>query len=267
VPIRKVTLNLPSALTIAGSDSGGGAGIQTDLKTFAAIGVHGTSVITSLTAQNPLEVTAVMPVPPKMVLQQIEAVIEALRPQAIKTGMLYSAQIIEVVAGALPRKIPLIVDPVMISTSGALLLRDSAINALQKLLPRACLITPNLPEAEFLLGRKLVEPDQLRLAAREFHERYGCAALVKGGHLPGMNQALDFLYDGKEEWMLQAPYIHGVSTHGTGCTYSAAIAAYVALGETLPLAVFKAKEFISQAIAQSYKTNGHFVLNTHWNLR
>jgi hydroxymethylpyrimidine/phosphomethylpyrimidine kinase len=155
----------------------------------------------------------------------------------------------------------------MISTSGALLLRDSAVSALKRLLSRATLITPNLHEAEYLLGRKLVEPDQLRAAAREFHERYGCAALVKGGHLPEMKVALDFLYDGKTEWLLEAPYVRGVSTHGTGCTYSAAIAAYCALGESLSTAVLKAKEFISNAIAQSYKTSGHFVLNTHWNRR
>jgi hydroxymethylpyrimidine/phosphomethylpyrimidine kinase len=267
VPIKKVNNKVPCALTIAGSDSGGGAGIQADLKTFAAIGVHGTSAITCITAQNPLEVRGVSAIPPEMVGQQIAAVMDELKPKAVKTGMLYSAAIINRVEEALPAGIPLIVDPVMISTSGALLLRDSAVNALKSLLSRVSLITPNLHEAEYLLGRKLVEPNQLRAAAREFHERYGCAALVKGGHLPEMKVALDFLYDGKSEWLLEAPYVRGVSTHGTGCTYSAAIAAYCALGESLTTAIFKAKEFISNAIAQSYKANGHFVLNTHWNCR
>lgn len=267
MPIKKVNINVPCALTIAGSDSGGGAGIQADLKTFAAIGVHGTSAITCITAQNPLEVRGVSAISPEMVGQQIAAVMEELKPKAVKTGMLYSAGIIKAVEEALPVGIPLIIDPVMISTSGALLLRDSAVSVLKTLLSRATLITPNLHEAEYLLGRKLVEPDQLRAAAREFHERYGCAALVKGGHLPEMKVALDFLYDGKTEWLLEAPYVRGVSTHGTGCTYSAAIAAYCALGESLSTAVLKAKEFISNAIAQSYKTSGHFVLNTHWNRR
>jgi hydroxymethylpyrimidine/phosphomethylpyrimidine kinase len=265
VRIKKVNAKLPCALTIAGSDSGGGAGIQADLKTFAAIGVHGTSAITCITAQNPLEVRGVMPISPGMVTQQIAAVAEVLKPEAIKTGMLYSAEIISAVEEALPAGIPVIIDPVMISTSGALLLRDSAVKTLKKFLRRARLVTPNLHETEYLLSRELTEPDDLRVAAREFHERYGCAALIKGGHLAGMNVALDFLYDGKDEWMLQAPYVQGVSTHGTGCTYSAAITAYLALGETLANAVLKAKEFISNAIAQSYKTSGHFVLNTHWN--
>lgn len=258
---------MPCALTIAGSDSGGGAGIQADLKTFAAIGVHGTSAITCITAQNPAQVRGVSAISPEMVVQQIAAVMEELKPKAVKTGMLYSAAIIDRANEALPVGIPLIVDPVMISTSGALLLRNSAVSALKALLSRATLMTPNLHEAEYLLGRKLVEADDLRSAAREFHERYGCAALVKGGHLPEMKVALDFLYDGRAEWLLEAPYVRGVSTHGTGCTYSAAIAAYCALGESLLTAVLRSKEFISNAIAQSYKTNEHFVLNTHWNCR
>jgi hydroxymethylpyrimidine/phosphomethylpyrimidine kinase len=267
VPIKKVNIKLPCALTIAGSDSGGGAGIQADLKTFAAIGVHGTSAITCITAQNPVEVRGVSAVSPQIVGRQIAAVVEELNPKAVKTGMLYSRSIIEVVEASLSKEVPLIVDPVMISTSGALLLRKSAIEALKSLLKRANLLTPNLHEAEYLLGRKLSEPDHLRAAAREFHELYGCAALVKGGHLAGMNVAVDFFYDGKNEWLLEAPYVRGVSTHGTGCTYSAAVAAYRALGESLSDAVFKAKDFISNAIARSYKTNGHFVLNTQWNRR
>ncbi|MGZ8919822.1 MAG: bifunctional hydroxymethylpyrimidine kinase/phosphomethylpyrimidine kinase [Limisphaerales bacterium] len=251
-------------LTIAGSDSGGGAGIQADLKTFAAIGVHGASAITCITAQNPLEVRDVIEVRPETVRNQIEAVTEVLKPQAIKTGMLYSRAIIEVVQQTVQKNVPMIVDPVMISTSGALLLRESAVEALKQLMKKALLVTPNLHEAEHLLGRRIREPQELRAAAREFHELYGCAALIKGGHLPQMRVALDFLYDGKSEWMLEAPFVRGVSTHGTGCTYSAAITAYCALGDALPRAVYRAKEFISNAIARSYKSGGHFVLNTHW---
>lgn len=258
---------VPCVLTIAGSDSGGGAGIQADLKTFAAIGVHGTSAITCITAQNPLEVRDVLAVRPETVRNQIKAVSEVLKPQAIKTGMLYSSAIIKVVQQTVQKDVPLIVDPVMISTSGALLLQESAIKALKHLMKRALLVTPNLHEAEHLLGRKIRKPEELRAAAREIHELYGCAALIKGGHLSQMTVALDFLYDGKSEWMLEAPYVRGISTHGTGCTYSAAITAYCALGDALPRAVYRAKEFISNAIARSYKTGGHFVLNTHWSRR
>ncbi len=254
-------------LTIAGSDSGGGAGIQADLKTFAAIGVHGTSAITCITAQNPLEVRSVHAVAAESVRDQITAVAEAFQPQVVKTGMLYSEAIIEVVQESVSSEASLIVDPVMISTSGALLLRESAVGALKKLMKRALLVTPNLHEAEHLLGRKITKAEELRAAAREFHERYGCAALLKGGHLRGMTVALDFLYDGKSEWVLEAPYVRGISTHGTGCTYSAAIAAYCALGDNLPRAVARAKDFISNAIAQSYRSSDHFVLNTHWNRR
>ena len=261
---RHGSKGLPCVLTIAGSDSGGGAGVQADLKTFAAIGVHGASAITCVTAQNPIEVRSVHAVPPGKVRDQIDAVMEELRPEVVKTGMLYSQSIVEVVINRIPAGLPLIIDPVMVSTSGALLLRASAVGALKKLLPRATLITPNLDEAEHLLDRKIRTPEELRAAAREFHEKYGCAALIKGGHLAEVKVALDFFYDGREEWLLEAPFVSGVSTHGTGCTYSAAVAAYYAAGETLQGAVVHAKEFISNAIAQSYKSSGHFVLNTHW---
>ena len=255
---------LPCVLTIAGSDSGGGAGIQADLKTFSAIGVHGVTAITCLTAQNPLEVRAVYAVPPATVHAQIETVLDVLAPQVVKTGMLYSREIILCVEKTLHRGQLLIIDPVMISTSGALLLRPSALTALKSMFRRASLVTPNLHEAEHLLGRKLVSPEDLRAAAREIHELYGCAALVKGGHLSKTKVAIDFLFDGKSEWVFEAPFIRNVSTHGTGCTYSAAIAAYLALGKSLPRAVGRAKEFISNAIALSTKTNGHFVLNFNW---
>ena len=268
VRIKKVNRgskkSVPCVLTIAGSDSGGGAGIQADLKTFAALGVHGASAITCVTAQNPAEVRTVQSLPPEMVREQIQAAVDGFQPRVVKTGMLYSKTIIDVVHESLAPEIRMIVDPVMISTSGALLLRESAVGAMKRLLKRAFLVTPNLQEAEYLLGRKLGTPEDLRKAAREFHEKFGCAALVKGGHLKGMDVALDFLYDGRCEWVLEAPYVRDVSTHGTGCTYSAAIAACCAKGETLPGAVTKAKHYISNAIAQSYKSGAHFVLNTHW---
>ena len=228
---------LPIALTIAGSDSGGGAGIQADLKTFAALGVHGTSVITCLTAQNPKGVLGVQSATPTMLRQQLEAVFAELPPVACKTGMLYSTESVRIVVEFFSGKnrTPLIVDPVMVATSGARLLKPSAIKAIcDKLLPRATLVTPNLDEAELLLGMKIHEEEDLRTAARRIVERFGCAALVKGGHLRGTRDAVDIFNDGKTELMLTAPFVRGVSTHGTGCTYSAAIAAACALGVPLP---------------------------------
>ena len=250
------------ALTIAGSDSGGGAGLQADLKTFAALGVHGTSAITCLTAQNPKRVSKVEACSPSMVLAQIEAVFAELPPRAVKTGMLFSAEIIQAVARwfrAHPS--PLIVDPVMIATSGAPLLQPDALRALTRdLLPLATLVTPNVPEAEALLGVTIREPEDLRQAARALHERFGCAALVKGGHLHGTRQAIDVFYDGRTELLLSSPRILGVSTHGTGCTYSAAITAHLARGAALARAVQLGKQFISAAIANSVLVNRHSVL-------
>lgn len=260
----KKVQSIPCALTIAGSDSGGGAGIQADLKTFAAVGVHGASAITCVTSQNPKEVRSIQSIRPRIVRDQIEAVVEVLHPKAIKTGMLFSAPIINAVAQSVPGNAILIVDPVMVSTSGAKLLKLNAVRALKKLLACARLVTPNLPEAELLLQRKIHAPEDLRQAARDFHHQFGCAALLKGGHLPGSRTAIDFFYDGANELMLEADFVRGISTHGTGCTYSAAIAGYCALGMDLPDAVISAKEFISQAIAQSYKTAGEFALNPFW---
>jgi hydroxymethylpyrimidine/phosphomethylpyrimidine kinase len=258
----------PAALTIAGSDSGGGAGVQADLKTFAALGVHGTSALSCLTAQNPRGVRDLQPASPAIVRAQIEAVFDALPPRAVKTGMLYSPGIIRVVTAFFRRgrRPPLVVDPVMVATSGARLLPSPAARAaLEKLLPLALLVTPNLDEAASLVGRRLRDVEDLRWAARELHRRHGCAALVKGGHLRGLREAADILYDGREEWLLSAPFVTGISTHGTGCTYSAAITAGLALGENLPTAVRHAKKFITQAIAQSTVVAGHAVLNPFWN--
>ena len=260
---------MPVALTIAGSDSGGGAGIQADLKTFAALGVHGTSAITCVTAQNPKRVLNIEPCSPKIVQQQIEAVFEELRPVAVKTGMLFSAEIIGVVAeffkgrdAALRRPCPLIVDPVMISTSGARLLKPAAIKTLREhLLPLATLVTPNLYEAGILTGRKITTTENMRAAAREIHARFGCAALVKGGHLRGGSEAVDIFFDGRTELLLTAPFVKGVRTHGTGCVYSAAITAELALEHDLSEAVKLAKHCVTRAIAQSYCIGRHFALN------
>jgi hydroxymethylpyrimidine/phosphomethylpyrimidine kinase len=261
---------LPIALTIAGSDSGGGAGIQADLKTFASLGVHGTSAITCITAQNPREVMGIQACSPEIVRQQIEAVFAELPPAAVKTGMLYSAEIIRVVSRFFSRgpRPALVVDPVMVATSGARLLKPSAIDLLRReLLPLAAVVTPNLDEAEMLVGTKLQSVEGLRAAARALHQRFGCAALVKGGHLRGLREALDIFYDGKQELLLSAPFVRGVSTHGTGCTYSAALASYLAQGHSLSQAVQLAKEYITQAIVSSQAAAGHSLLNSFWQER
>ena len=267
---------LPVALTIAGSDSGGGAGIQADLKTFAALGVHGASAIACLTAQNPRRVLGVEPASPKMLRQQIQAVLEELRPAAVKAGMLFSAENVRVVAkflvgrgyrradsrGRSPHQSqmpPLIIDPVMVSTSGARLLQPTAIKILkEKLLPLATLATPNLDEAEILTGRRPASVEEMREAAREIQLRFGCAALVKGGHLKNAREAIDIFFDGKTELLLSAPFIKGVRTHGTGCTYSAAICAALALGNDLPESVRIGKDFVTKAISRSYRIGRHF---------
>ncbi|MGV3773585.1 MAG: bifunctional hydroxymethylpyrimidine kinase/phosphomethylpyrimidine kinase [Verrucomicrobiales bacterium] len=254
------------ALTIAGSDSGGGAGIQADLKTFVSLGVHGLSAITCLTAQNPKEVLSVHPVTPGFLRDQLQALITELPPDAIKTGMLYSQGLIEAVVDCLsqissPRP-SLIVDPVMISTSGHELLKPAAKKALiSTLFPHASLLTPNLDEARTLLKREIKDIEGLRSAAKELFETFGSAALMKGGHFTSGKEAVDAYYDGKDELLLISPFIRGISTHGTGCTYSAAIAANLAMGKSLPKAVVAAKKFVTAAIDQSYKAAKHFVLN------
>ena len=259
VPKRNV---IPVALTIAGSDSGGGAGLQADIKTFASLGVHGTAAITSITAQNPSTISAIQPCTPEIVRRQIEAVFSGFRPGASKTGMLYSAEIIRTVAQFFRRNpSTLVIDPVMISTSGVTLLKASARKVLiEELLPTASLVMPNLPEAEILLGTRIESPEDLRWAARATQKRFGCAALVKGGHLRGLKVAIDFFYDGKQELLLSAPLFRDVRPHGTGCVYSAAVTAYLARGCSLPDAVQKGKQYITKSIALSRKTNQYTVL-------
>jgi len=256
--------SFPVALTIAGSDSGGGAGIQADLKTFTALGVHGATVLSCITAQNPRRVLAVEPCSPGIVRSQLRAVFEELPPMALKTGMLYSEPIIRVVAEFLhEHRCAVVVDPVMISTSGAQLLRRGAVKALrEQLLPVASLITPNVDEAEALLKTRVRSVEDLRRAAKELHSMFGTAILVKGGHLKGLREAVDIFYDGRHELLLSAPFVRGVNTHGTGCTYSAAITAFLAKGISLAVSVHRAKEFITQAIVRSRVAAGHHVLNT-----
>jgi len=261
------------ALTIAGSDSGGGAGIQADLKTFTALGVHGASAITCLTAQNPKRVLGIETVSPKMLRQQLEAIFEELNPRAAKTGMLFSAQNILIVANffrnsqSAIRNPKLVVDPVLISTSGAKLLEKNALNIFcEKLLPLATLVTPNLFEAEILSGQKIFSLEEMSDAAKKIHSQFGCAVLVKGGHLkskaqsPKSKVATDLFFDGKTELLLSAPFVKNIRTHGTGCVYSAAICAELAKGKNLIGAVQIGKKFVTRAISESYKIGNHFAL-------
>ncbi|MHB8613075.1 MAG: bifunctional hydroxymethylpyrimidine kinase/phosphomethylpyrimidine kinase [Candidatus Dormibacteraceae bacterium] len=257
-------MKLPVALSIAGSDSGGGAGIQADLKTFAALGVHGASAITALTAQNTLGVIEILEVPPAFVSAQIEAVMADIGAAAAKTGMLSSAAIIEVVASAVARHNVrnLIVDPVMVAKGGARLLRDDAVDALRRLLlPLAAVVTPNLPEAEVLLGRPIRTLDERRQAARDLVALGARAAVVKGGHAEE-SLAIDHYFDGTELVELQSPRMATTNTHGSGCVFSAAIAAELAKGSDSLAAVHQAKEFITGAIERSLEVGrGHGPVN------
>jgi len=254
------------ALTIAGSDSGGGAGIQADLKTFHHFGVYGTSALTLVTAQNTMGVWDVQLLRPELVAKQIEVVAGDFEVRAVKTGALGSEELIEVVAASIgEHAIPnLVVDPVMISKHGDPLLPTGAIDALQRrLFPRAALVTPNLHEAAELLGRPVESEGQMRDAALSVHDLGAAAVLVKGGQLPG-EEAVDLFYDGAAFTRLSAPRIDTSHTHGTGCTYSAAITALLARGETLADAVRHAKDFISRAIASAPGLgHGHGPVD-HW---
>jgi hydroxymethylpyrimidine/phosphomethylpyrimidine kinase len=202
-----------------------------------------------------------------MLRRQIEAVFEALKPVAVKTGMLYSAENLLICADffkARPARMraPLIIDPVLISTSGAQLLKPAAIKILvEKLLPIAALVTPNLSEAEILAGESISSVPEMRAAARKIRARFGCTVLVKGGHLKNAGEASDIFFDGKTELLLSAPFVKGVRTHGTGCTYSAAICAALALGHDLPASVRIGKRFVTQAILRSYKIGSNFALH------
>jgi len=246
---------IAKALTIAGSDSGGGAGIQADLKTFQELDVFGMSAITAVTAQNTLGVQAVYPLSVEAVVSQIESVAVDLKPDALKTGMLYSKEIIEAIVEQIEKhKLEnLVVDPVMIAKGGAQLLKDDAIDTLcEKLLPKATVITPNLPEAARLAGMDSIENiTEMKQAARKIHALGVKNVLIKGGHLSSDQKAIDLLYDGSTFYSVSADRIETKHTHGTGCTYSAAITAQLAKGNDLQKAINKAKHFITCAIRHS----------------
>ena len=242
---------IPRALTIAGSDSGGGAGIQADLKTFAVLGVFGTTAITALTAQNTWAVTAVVELDPQFVAKQIDAVVSDIGIDAAKTGMLSNPSIIEVVAAKLQEHQidRLVVDPVMIAKSGATLLRPEAVAALRKiLLPLALVTTPNLPEASALSGRPVETIAEMEDAARAIHALGPQYVVVKGGHIEGSDDAVDLLFDGRSIRRLRAPRVGTKNTHGTGCVFSAAIAAGLAQGLEVFSAVEQAKRVVTVAI-------------------
>lgn len=238
-------------LTIAGSDSGGGAGIQADLKTFSALGCYGMSVITALTAQNTHEVRGVYPVPPDFILQQIQAVVDDIGVDAIKVGMLYDIDIIQVVSDALRvLSIPIVLDPVMVSKSGNALLKQDAVEALKMhLFPIVTLATPNLYETEWLLHQEIKSRFGMEEAAKMLCEDVLSSVLVKGGHLVG-GESPDCLYMKKQNqfFWFESNRIETKNTHGTGCTYSSAITAYLAKGLDLLSAVQEAKQYITSAI-------------------
>lgn len=244
-------MTIPIAMTIAGSDSSGGAGIQADLKSFAACGVYGASAITALTAQNTRGVNAVHPVPPDFVVAQIDAVLDDLDVRAVKIGMVAASDLIEAIVSALNRyEGPIVVDPVMVATSGARLLAPDAIRTLrERLLPRADLITPNLPEAAALLDEDIAASEQGVADQAQRLLAFGCrAVLVKGGHAQG-SESVDILMTRNDMQRFAAPRIATQNTHGTGCSLSAAIAAHLALGDKLIDAIGAAKAFVSGAIA------------------
>ena len=248
----KRELDIPIALTIAGSDSGGGAGVQADLKTFSAHGVYGASVVTALTAQNTQEVRAIHNAPVDFVAEQIACVCEDLPVRAVKVGMLSHAAMIDTVATALERYhlLTTVVDPVMVAKSGDALLAPEAVEVLrEQLLPRACLITPNLPEIGVLLNRPAPGDElQMREAALALVSLGAHAVLVKGGHLPG-ERNIDLLFDGHKFTRFEHPRLLTKNTHGTGCTLSSAIAARLAQGDELIQAVAISVEYVHQAIA------------------
>ncbi|MBI5015169.1 MAG: bifunctional hydroxymethylpyrimidine kinase/phosphomethylpyrimidine kinase [Deltaproteobacteria bacterium] len=258
---------IPRALTIAGSDSGGGAGIQTDLRTFTVLGCHGSSALTAITAQNSLGVQGVFPLPPEAVEAQIESVLSDIGTDAAKTGMLFSAEVIQAVARALNRRPieKLVVDPVMVAKGGAPLLRPDAQDALvREILPRALLVTPNLPEAEALTGVAVTGTETGQEACRRLLDLGPRAVLLKGGH--GEGAVVEDLYadlEGNRE-VLRAPRLPTRHTHGTGCTLSAAVAGHLALGFDLPEAVRKAHGFLQAAIREGYPLGaGHGPTNPY----
>ena len=245
------TFEYPRVLSIAGSDSGGGAGIQADLKTFAALGCYGMTAITALTAQNTLGVRAIHSVPAQMLRDQIDAVMQDIGADAVKIGMLHAPEIVQTVADAIDRHglKNIVFDPVMLATSGAVLIDNAAVDVLvRELFPRVAVVTPNLDEAALLVGRKLQSARDMEQAAQALLDQGARAVLLKGGHLPGDTVIDLLLTDGGAKVWMQAPRIHSRNTHGTGCTLSSAIAAYLASGASLVDAVRQARDYVRAAL-------------------
>lgn len=259
--------SIPTALTIAGSDSSGGAGIQADLKTFAALGVYGTSAITAITAQNTVGVTAVEALSADLVTAQIEAVAGDIDIHATKTGMLANVAIVEAVAAAIQAlELPLVVvDPVMVAKSGDRLLTDDAMQALRvELLPLAIVVTPNIPEAEALASMTIRTLDDVREAARRIHGLGARAVIIKGGHAAGPD-LVDLLFDGERMFEFHTPRIATRNTHGTGCTFASAVAALLARNLSLPDATEQAQRYVAGAIAHGLAIgHGHGPLDHFW---
>jgi hydroxymethylpyrimidine/phosphomethylpyrimidine kinase len=257
---RQSGATVPVALTIAGSDSSAGAGIQADLKTFSALGVYGLTAVTCIVAEIPGRVSRIEPVSSRMVREQIDVLVKNFSIGAIKTGLLCSAEIISAVANTIrgtckmsASRIPVVIDPVIVATSGDPLLDPAAIEAYEKeLFSLATLITPNLDEAERLLGTEIKDRQAMHRAGKELEREFGTAILLKGGHLASA-AALDLLFVDRKVVEFSAPFVTGVETHGTGCTYSAAIAAGIASGLSLEKAIGRAKKFVTEAIAQHFR--------------
>ncbi|QTC42787.1 bifunctional hydroxymethylpyrimidine kinase/phosphomethylpyrimidine kinase [Bacillus sp. V3] len=259
-------MTISKALTIAGSDSGGGAGIQADLKTFQELGAYGMSAITAVTAQNTLGVHGVYPVSIEGIVQQIDAIGEDLGTDALKTGMLFSGEVIEAVSERIHHYgwNNIVVDPVMIAKGGAKLLQDEAIRALkEKLLPLTSVITPNIPEAEVLTEMKISSLDDRRKAAKQLMGMGAKAVVIKGGHADD-KEVIDLFFDGTTCEELMSPRIETLHTHGTGCTFSAAITAQLANGMSMRDAVLTAKEFIRAAIEDGLGIGGGHGPTNHW---
>lgn len=256
----------PVVLTIAGSDACGGAGIQADLKTMMAFGVYGMSVITAVTAQNTCGVTAVENISGEMIGAQLQAVMEDIPPDAVKIGMLSTTEACQAVAECMKKYRPchVVLDPVMVSTSGRRLLEPDAEQEMLRLFPMVELITPNIPEAEALTGVRMERPEDMEQAARLLHERYGCGVLIKGGHM--QKAANDLLYDGQVHWYA-AERIACHNTHGTGCTLSSAIASGLARGDSMEEAVHMAKQYVRGAMSTDLNLGqGNGPLHHGWNI-
>lgn len=261
----------PSVITIAGSDSGGGAGIQADLKTFSALGCYGTSAVTAITIQNTLGVTGIHQVPAAIVAAQITAVMDDIAPTAIKIGMVHSAALAIAIADTLKSypQTPIIFDPVMVATSGDHLIEHNTLGTLQTtLFPMATLLTPNLDEAGLLVKGEITSLEEMRGAAKQILETGCFAVLVKGGHLKGEKVYDVYLDRNGQETIYESAFINSDNVHGTGCTLSSAIAAFLSLGEALPSAVAKARDYVFNAILMGQHVTtgkGHGPLNHFFN--